>query len=294
MAVQTGNSANYSTDIRKIEPTDPGHADTFNPLFKTLIDNDVHLKETKADKTYVDTEVAKKTTPAEVDARIQALIAAAPSALDTLQELAQALNNDPNFAATITNALSTKVDKVAGKQLSTEDYTTAEKNKLAGISSGANKVETSTTNGNVKIDGVEKTVYTHPATHPATMITEDANHRFVTDAQIAEWNAKQGAIGYTPARVASGTYTGNATANRSISVGFQPVQVIVIGNGRKFIALPGVTTMTPENTALDGKNYVLNDAANFGGINASGFSLGSSASSTANVSGQTYTYVAIG
>lgn len=35
--------------------------------------------------------------------------------------------------------LNTKVDKVSGKQLSTEDYTTAEKNKLAGIENGANK-----------------------------------------------------------------------------------------------------------------------------------------------------------
>ena len=33
--------------------------------------------------------------------------------------------------------LDTKVDKVIGKQLSTEDYTTTEKNKLAGIASGA-------------------------------------------------------------------------------------------------------------------------------------------------------------
>ena len=33
--------------------------------------------------------------------------------------------------------LDNKVDKVAGKQLSTEDYTTAEKNKLAGIQDGA-------------------------------------------------------------------------------------------------------------------------------------------------------------
>jgi len=30
-----------------------------------------------------------------------------------------------------------KVDKVAGKALSTNDYTTAEKNKLAGIQAGA-------------------------------------------------------------------------------------------------------------------------------------------------------------
>lgn len=35
--------------------------------------------------------------------------------------------------------LSGKVDKVAGKDLSTNDYTTAEKTKLAGIADGANK-----------------------------------------------------------------------------------------------------------------------------------------------------------
>lgn len=36
------------------------------------------------------------------------------------------------------NLLSGKVDKVAGKQLSTEDFTTAEKTKLANISGGPN------------------------------------------------------------------------------------------------------------------------------------------------------------
>lgn len=35
---------------------------------------------------------------------------------------------------TLTDQLATKVDKVAGKQLSTEDYTTAEKDKLASLS----------------------------------------------------------------------------------------------------------------------------------------------------------------
>jgi len=36
----------------------------------------------------------------------------------------------------VVNALGNKVDKVAGKQLSTEDYTTTEKAKLAGLSNG--------------------------------------------------------------------------------------------------------------------------------------------------------------
>lgn len=36
------------------------------------------------------------------------------------------------------NAVTSKVDKVTGKQLSTNDYTAAEKTKLAGIATGAN------------------------------------------------------------------------------------------------------------------------------------------------------------
>ena len=53
----------------------------------------------------------------------------------------------------------------------------------------ATKTEKSTTNGNVKINGTETVVYTHPSTHPATMITTDSTHRFVTDAQIEAFGA---------------------------------------------------------------------------------------------------------
>ena len=43
------------------------------------------------------------------------------------------------FVQQIKVKLNNKVDKVTGKELSTNDYTTAEKNKLAGIASDANK-----------------------------------------------------------------------------------------------------------------------------------------------------------
>ena len=66
---------------------------------------------------------------------------------------------------------ATKVGKVSGKGLSTNDYTTAEKNKLAGITEGANK-------------------YTHPSTHTASMIVQDSTHRFVSDAEKTTWNDK--------------------------------------------------------------------------------------------------------
>lgn len=81
------------------------------------------------------------------DADIQA-------AVDAVEEDIVKINTD----------LDTKVDKVTGKSLSTNDYTTTEKNKLANISEDANKVEHSDTNGNIKIDGSETVVYTHPST----------------------------------------------------------------------------------------------------------------------------------
>ena len=71
------------------------------------------------------------------DTAIANLVGSSPEALDTLYELAAALGEDPNFATTVSNQLGTKVDKVVGKGLSTEDYTTSEKTKLAGIESGA-------------------------------------------------------------------------------------------------------------------------------------------------------------
>lgn len=48
-----------------------------------------------------------------VDARVQTLVGAAPAALDTLTELAAALGNDANYAATMTgliNALDARLD----------------------------------------------------------------------------------------------------------------------------------------------------------------------------------------
>ena len=139
-------------------------------MVKTSADNvtvDASGKTLAAQLAEIITDVAGKATPADIDTRINALVGAAPQALDTLKEIADALNNDPDFAATITTQLAGKVDKVTGKGLSTEDFTTELKAKLEGI-----------------------TGYTHPDSHPATMITQDATHRFVSDTEKAAWNAK--------------------------------------------------------------------------------------------------------
>lgn len=52
--------------------------------------------------------LAEKATPADIANAIAALVDTSPAALDTLNELAAALGDDPNFATTITNALAAK------------------------------------------------------------------------------------------------------------------------------------------------------------------------------------------
>ncbi len=65
-----------------------------------------------ADNAITSTKIASGTTvsPTQLTTEINNLIASAPGALNTLDELAAALGDDANYAATITTALSTKAD----------------------------------------------------------------------------------------------------------------------------------------------------------------------------------------
>lgn len=60
---------------------------------------DNNIKDTYSTKEYVTQKISE-------------LVNSAPGTLDTLNEIAAALNNDPNFATTIITQLGTKVDKV--------------------------------------------------------------------------------------------------------------------------------------------------------------------------------------
>ena len=59
-------------------------------------------------------------TEAQVAAKVSALVDSAPETLDTLNELAAALGDDPNFATTVTNQIASKQDKlVSGTNIKT-------------------------------------------------------------------------------------------------------------------------------------------------------------------------------
>lgn len=91
------------------------------------------------------------------------IVADAPEAYDTLKEISDWISSHAGDASEMNSAIQQntadigeletavagKVDKVSGKQLSTNDYTTTEKNKLSGIEAGAqvNVIETVQVNG---------------------------------------------------------------------------------------------------------------------------------------------------
>ena len=84
-----------------------------------------------------------------VDDKIKALVNSSPELLDTLYELAQAINNDPNFATTITNLISNKVSKSDTSVTAAVNkliYTDADGNlpvNITGNASTANKLNSS-------------------------------------------------------------------------------------------------------------------------------------------------------
>jgi len=84
----------------------------------------------------------------------------------------EGLNNNFDVIDEELNKLEeANVKAEAGKGLSSNDFTDAEKSKLAGVAANANN-------------------YVHPANHSASVIVQDANNRFVTDAEKGAWNGK--------------------------------------------------------------------------------------------------------
>lgn len=116
-------------------------------------------------KSYVDTQLATKAnasnvyTKSEVDSKVSSVYrvkgSVASYANPTWDKLSETVDlSGYATTAAMNTALGNKVDKVSGKGLSTNDYTTAEKDKLAGIATGANNyslpVATASVLGGVK------------------------------------------------------------------------------------------------------------------------------------------------
>jgi len=162
--------------------------------------------------------------------------------MDILQAL---VNLRDDLKTWVANNLRKKVDKVDGKGLSTNDYTTTEKNKLAGIATGAEvnqnafsnvKVGSTTIAADTKTDtltlvagtnitltpdatndkvtiAATDTVYTHPTTAGNKHIPSGGS-----SGQILRWSAAGTAVwGVDNDTVTTVTETGDGNAITSIS-----------------------------------------------------------------------------
>lgn len=69
----------------------------------------------------------------KISAAIDELIGGAPETYDTLKEIAEYIIEHQDVVSTLNNAIGGKVDKVEGKGLSAEDFTTTLKAKLESL-----------------------------------------------------------------------------------------------------------------------------------------------------------------
>lgn len=156
-----------------------------------------------------------------IDDRIGEVIDGAPEELDTLKELATELGKNQSGVSTIIKAmndkleakdlkdyaktvdvddkLKSKVEAVNGKGLSTNDFTDVDKQKLDNIEAGAQKNTVTSVNGmtgnvtieagsgNVDLSGYAKT---SDIKTKLSEMTDDTNHRTVTDEEKSTWDDK--------------------------------------------------------------------------------------------------------
>ena len=123
----------------------------------------------KAAKADVDTLIGTDTgksvrTIANEELAAQLIPEGAQESLDTLTEIAQWIQDHPDDAAAMNTAIAKLNGIVAGIGGEDDDYATVIAAIEGKIAAGATKVESSEINGNIKIDGEETTVYTHPTT----------------------------------------------------------------------------------------------------------------------------------
>lgn len=154
-------------------------------------------------------------TSEEVDAKIAALVDSAPGTLDTLNELAAALNDDPNFATTITAQIGQKADAsalanyattealtsgLAGKADTAHTHTVSQITDLSTTLSGyatttalteglAGKANTSHTHAISDVTNLQNTLDGKAAathTHTVSQITDLNLGNYATTASVSQ------------------------------------------------------------------------------------------------------------
>ncbi|WP_251002207.1 beta strand repeat-containing protein [Escherichia coli] len=255
-STQIANTAFVKAAITALINGAPGTLDTLkeiaaainnDPNFSTTINNALALKAPLASPALTgiptaptaaqgtnNTQIA---TTAYVRAAISALVGSSPEALDTLNELAAALGNDPNFATTMTNAL-------AGKQPLDATLTA-----LAALATGANKLPYFTgkdTVAQTDLTSVGRDILAKTSTLAVIQYLGlrelgNSGEKIPLLSTANTWSARQ---------TFNGGITGALTGNADTATKLKTARTIggVAFDGSANINLPGVNTTGNQNT----------------------------------------------
>ena len=100
----------FVESVRKFETTDPAHADLFNRVILELLESLAYLRKYKADMDYVDLSYQQATGYA--DKIVAALINGAPEMLNTLDKLANAVEENASIIDVLVAAIGKKAEQV--------------------------------------------------------------------------------------------------------------------------------------------------------------------------------------
>lgn len=115
----------YNSEIEKLEPTTPGHADVFNAIFQQLINNDAFIKKVAEQQlTIIQSHLNNENEPHQkvfdtyyrqlvnyTDKAIADLINGAPETADTLRELADLIDKNKDVATALNEAIGKKANQ---------------------------------------------------------------------------------------------------------------------------------------------------------------------------------------
>ncbi|EHD2331278.1 phage tail protein [Salmonella enterica subsp. enterica serovar Lille] len=278
-STQIANTAFVKAAITALINGAPGTLDTLkeiaaainnDPNFSTTINNALALKAPLASPALTgiptaptaaqgtnNTQIA---TTAYVRAAISALVGSSPEALDTLNELAAALGNDPNFATTMTNAL-------AGKQPLDATLTA-----LAALATGANKLPYFTgkdTVAQTDLTSVGRDILAKTSTLAVIQYLGlrelgTSGEKIPLLSTANTWSARQ---------TFNGGITGALTGNADTATKLKTARTIggVAFDGSANINLPGVNTTGNQNTTGNAATATkLATARTIGGVSFDG------------------------
>lgn len=200
---------------------------------KADLASDVQTSLGKADTAVQ--SLAGYATESYVDAKVAGVVDSSPETLNTLNELAAALGDDPNFATTVATQIGNKVDKIDGKDLSSNDYTDAEKTKLASIETGANCITVDAALNNTSTNPVQNKVVNSAISGLSTLVGD-----IPVSQQIGAAIATKADSNHTHNYAGSASAGGAATsANKLNTNAGSATQPVYFSNG-----IPVATTYT--------------------------------------------------